>query len=108
MLRSKVKKLDDPTWVEVPGSDLKLCVKASGSSSLARLFLDPNDPDTIKQICEAAFIDFSGYEDDTNGEVHPIPNTVEARVELYGVAVIRHIVNQEINRLQSEVVQGGD
>lgn len=108
MLRSKVKKLDDPTWVDVPGSDLKLCVKPSGAGSFGRLFLDPNDEDTIKQICETTFVDFDGYEDDTNGEVHPIPNTIEARMELYSVTVVRTIINTEVNRLQSEVVKGGD
>ncbi len=106
MLRSQINKLKETQWVKIEGSDLEVCITPIGAPTIGKLFLNPSDEVVIREICESVFVDFRNYHDDTNGERHAIPNSIDARVELYQIVPIRQAIHEATNNAQREAIEG--
>lgn len=96
MRRSRVLGLRAERWVRpIEGDDLEIAVLPAGTQDV--LLGGP------REACRSVFVNFRGYTDDDG---KPIPNDIEARLELYLVSAVRQAVNRAVQEAQTEIERG--
>lgn len=82
---------------DIPGLELEV-VPAE-----ARLLAQVVEGDaTTRQICSEVFVGFRGYLDGAN----EVPNSLDARLELWTVALVQQAVRNEVIRINNAVARG--
>ena len=102
MKRSSVLKLKEPVWVTpVVGDPLEVSIVPAEASMLALIWAGADEA-SQRTFCTDAFIGFRGY---TEEDGKPVADTVENRMDLFGVMPVRRkIVTslQELAEIQAE------
>ena len=110
MKRSVVQALAEKVWGEpIDGDPLRVAVVPANAGVMGELFSLSSDAG-IMAVCERVFVAFENYTEDDGAEV---PNTLDARMELFRVlAVRRWVINttREVNdnATMGESDAGGD
>lgn len=98
--RGQILALRERVWIdvpEIPGLELEI-----DPSEAALLGTVVDNELTDRRICERVLTGFRGYEDDGKA----VPNTLEARLELWSVPLIRRRVNNKTIEISDRIVQG--
>lgn len=100
MKRSNVLKLREPIWRDVEGGDgLRVCIQPSEAKLLDAF------PINEKLICQKAFTNFEGYTEDDGT---PVRNSLQSRLELFDVQIVRNEVASGLRESQESIEQGED
>jgi hypothetical protein len=60
--------------------------------------------DTDKlQLCQTVFVNFRNYVDENDA---PVPNTLEARLELADVSAVFYAIQAKVLEVQNEIISG--
>ena len=107
MKRSAILNLKQEVRREVPGSNgLFVIVVPSEAENVFDGAANAQDPMVkTRRVCQRVFIGFEGYTEDDG---KPVENTVEARMELYGVPPIRSFIDNLVLETNLEAVAGED
>ncbi len=106
MKREAIQALNQTKWVKLFEADpLEVALKPSQARLLQHLFLGTRaaEKKAIKQICQLAFTDFRGY---FNGDGSEIPNSLQARVELFTTMEIGRRIQEELIECNELTAQG--
>ena len=103
MDRSSILKLRESRWVRLFDElDLEVELIPSEMPDLSMTYLGVGLDQLAKEVCSRAFVNFKNYEEDGKA----VPNTLDARMELYGVPVLRARINTKLQEANAEVVTG--
>jgi hypothetical protein len=106
MKRGAVAGLQKSIWVKpLKDDELELELVPSAGSRIIRSFDLQTDEFTDRVACDKVFVNFKNYFED-DGEV--VPNTLENRLQLYGVMHIKEAIKAELINTHHKVVTGED
>jgi hypothetical protein len=104
MKRENILSLQQPQWEAIVGSDLEVeIVPAEAPDFSMYVVTGTMTPEMQKYVCQRAFIDFKHY---TNGTGEPIANTLDVRLELFGIPAIRSRIVNLLQQANNEVLTG--
>lgn len=106
MKRESILRLVEPVWIDeiVPGDPLAIAIIPANSSAMEPLLFDPTSELARRRVCEKFFVNFRGYEEDGK----PVPNTLDARLELFGYNPVRGRIVSKMHEINEAVEKGED
>ncbi len=136
MLLERLDALRAKHWVKVhDDDDAEICVIPSGAGNVTSLsFFAGLSEDMREEYCKRVFVNFRGVYEKTvctkeeygklddgerlvetdNGSsakyyrLVVVKNTLESRMKMYDSSLVRNAVNDCVNKVQAEVIQGED
>ena len=112
MRRSTVLALRNEKWLPISEvlddsgeriCDLEVCVIPSAGTTMPGIRQGALDERQKLAICASVFTNFRNYEDDDG---KPIPNSLEARLELLEMSAVFYAVQAHVLEAQGAVIQG--
>ncbi len=104
MRRSALLKLREKMWVGIENDPMRCCVipsAASGFSVLAQFGMMGDD--VKDEFCRKVFVDFENYNEDDGTA---IPNSLEARREIYDWRPAQEAITACIGRITRDAAEG--
>ena len=104
MKREAVLRLKEKIWCEGVVDDLAVAIIPSSAAVTYMLLADPISERLHRQVCEQFFVDFRNWEDNDG---NAIPNTLEARMEIWAlVTPARAAMAERVREIEAEVFAG--
>ena len=103
MDRVRVVALRDRVWFRpIEDDDLEVAIVPAAAGAVTGMFSPLTAEAAARRICSTAFVDLRGYH---NG-AEDVPNSLEARLELFGVLAVRGAIIDRLTDLNAEVTRG--